>query len=476
MSEKRFVSGQANQDMLPAKGQPKTVLIIDDDQDVRNLLARLLLKNEYRPVEASSGAEGLAAFSRVRPDAVFLDLRMPGMDGMEVLRELRKLDATLPVIIITAHGDIPAAVEAIKLGAYDFLTKPPDFNQLMTLLRRAVEAGDLMRTVHQLSADVTATIEHALGTSTPIKAIAGHLHKVAHSDFSLMIQGETGSGKSFIARLIHDLSRRSSGPFIMVDVGSIPDTLLESELFGHEKGAFTGADRRKTGYFEAANGGTLFIDELQNISSAMQGKLLAAVEERQIRPLGSTQPIDIDIRIVCATNEDLQILVNEGRVREDLFYRLGEFFITIPPLRERSEDIRFFSQRFMVEAAEDLERRRVDLSDEAVTMLLAHSWPGNIRELKNVIRRAVLLTEDGTVGPEHIQFPAVCTTGLAGPRRTAVSAAEERPAEHKLSDHEKQAILHAMETCAGVKTRAAAMLAIDYKTLLRKLKKYGISP
>ncbi len=474
MSEERPVPDSTGQQRAPLQKPVKTVLLIDDDQQVRYMFTRLLEKNGYRPIEASRGQEGLDAFSRARPEAVFLDLRMPGMDGMDVLRELKNRDATVPIILITAHGDIPAAVEAIKLGAYDFLTKPPDFDKLMTLLRRAVEAGELMRTVNQLNVDVAATIEHALGASAPIKAIAGHIHKVAHSDFSLMIQGETGSGKSYIARMIHDLSRRSAGPFVMVDVGSIPDTLLESELFGYEKGAFTGADKKKTGYFEQAAGGTLFIDELQNISPAMQGKLLAAVEERQIRLLGSTHPVNVDIRIICATNENLSALVRDGRVREDLFYRLGEFFITIPPLRERREDIRFFARRFMIEAAEDLQHRGAELSEEAAAVLLAHEWPGNIRELKNVVRRAVLLAEEGVILPVHLQFPA------AGP---AISGRQKQPGaaaacsdDLRLVDQERQAIIRAMNACDGVKSKAAAMLAIDYKTLLRKLKKYGISP
>lgn len=450
----------------------QTILVIDDDESVRYVLARLLAKNGYRPVEAANGSDGIDAFSRLRPEAVLLDLRMPGMDGMDVLRELKKRDATVPIIIITAHGDIPAAVEAIKLGAYDFISKPPEFVRLITLLRRAIEAGALMRTVHQLNTDVASSIEHMLGTSASVKAIAGYIHKVAHSDFSLMIQGETGTGKSFVARMIHDLSRRSAGPFVMVDVGSIPDTLLESELFGFEKGAFTGADRKKAGYFEEANGGTLFIDELQNVSPAMQGKLLAAVEERKVRPLGSSRSVDVDIRIVCATNEDLPMLVRDGRVREDLFYRLGEFFITIPPLRERREDIQFFSRRFMLEAAEDLSRRSMELSDEAVAVLLAHQWPGNIRELKNVMRRAVLLADSRVLRPEHVQFPASCPA--SSPETQQASPVVQ--ACVKLVDQEKQAIIRAMGACAGVKTKAAEMLSIDYKTLLRKLKKYGISP
>jgi DNA-binding NtrC family response regulator len=447
----------------------RTALIIDDDRQVRHVLSRLLANQGYGVTEASTGQEGVVSFTRSRPAAVLLDLRMPGMDGMTVLKELKKLDATVPIIIITAHGDIPAAVEAIKLGAYDFIAKPPEYANLMTMLRRAIEAGDLLRTVHQLSAEVSSSIEHVLGASVPIKAIAGQIHKVAHSDFSVMIQGETGTGKSFIARMIHDLGQRSSGPFVMVDVGSIPETLMESELFGHEKGAFTGADRRKSGYFESANGGTLFIDELQNISPAMQGKLLAAVEERRVRPLGSTQPVDVDIRIICAMNEDLTALVQNGRIREDLFYRLCEFCITLPPLRERVEDIRFYARRFMDEAAEELERHRVEFSPEAAALILAHRWPGNIRELKNVVRRAALLAEGDIIEPRHLQF-LFCQESHA----VALQAADAGEQLFQLAEIEKKTVLHALEFAGGNKTHAAALLSIDYKTLLRKLKSYGI--
>ncbi len=452
----------------------KTILIIDDDSNVSNVLSRALRQCGYRTLESAEGMSGLEMFRRRRPCTVLLDLKMPGLDGMQVLQEMKRIDDTVPVIIITAHGDIPAAVEAIKLGAYDFVCKPPEFDRLMILIRRAVESCGLMRTVRRLNTEVASSIESVLGASAPIKEIARQIHKVAHSDFSLMIQGETGTGKSFIARMIHDLSRRSNKSFVMVDIGSIPDTLLESELFGHEKGAFTGADRRKTGYFEAASGGTLFIDELENISPVMQAKLLAAVEERRVRLLGSTHSIGVDIRIICASNMDIATLVRDGRVREDLYYRLGEFFITLPPLRERRDDIRFFAQRFMVEAADDLGRKRIDFSEEAVNMLCSHSWPGNIRELKNVVRRAVLLTEESLIQPRHLQFERV---RAEGPSESQVeqSRLPGQYAELNLAEQEKNSVMKALTASNGNKTKAALLLSISYKTLLRKLKRYGIS-
>ncbi len=465
-----------NDDVETEDAKAVSILIIDDDSTVRTVLSRALQKYGYRTIVTADGTSGLEKFGTERPSAVLLDLKMPGLGGIKVLEEMRRRDDTVPVIIITAHGDIPAAVEAIKLGAYDFVSKPPEFDRLMILIRRAVESCELMRTVRRLNTEVASSIEAVLGASAPIKEIARQIHKVAHSDFSLMIQGETGTGKSYIARMIHDLSRRSNKPFVMVDIGSIPDTLLESELFGHEKGAFTGADRRKTGYFEAAGGGTLFIDELENISPVMQAKLLAAVEERRVRPLGSTQSIEVDIRIICASNADIASLVRAGKVREDLYYRLGEFFITLPPLRERREDIRFFAQRFMVEAADDLGHKRIALSDEAVEMLCFHSWPGNIRELKNVVRRSVLLAEESLIHPHHLQFERI----RASERDLPLSVAEKTGDAGELtglnlSEQEKQSVIKALAVSNGNKTKAALLLSISYKTLLRKLKKYGIS-
>ncbi len=461
-----------NIDNGPPEKERPTILITDDDARVRAVLARSLQAYGYRALEAADGSVGLDLFRREQPDAVLLDLRMPGLDGVAVLQEMKRIDDSIPVIINTAHGDIPAAVETIKLGAYDFVCKPPDFEKLMILVQRAVEAHQLARTVRRLSAEVASSIESVLGTSPSIKEVSRQIHKIAHSDLSLVIQGETGTGKSFIARMIHDLSRRSGKPFVMVDVGSIPDTLLESELFGHEKGAFTGADRRKAGYFEAANGGTLFIDELQNISPIMQAKLLAAVEERRVTPLGSTSSTDVDIRIMCASNMDIAGLVRAGRLREDLYYRLGEFFVTLPPLRERRGDILFLAQKFLAEAADDLERKQLSLSDESAEMLCSHAWPGNIRELKNVVRRAVLLADERIIRPEQLQFVQL---------RAGATAAEGKPAlappaqaSLNLEEQEKQAVIRALSDSHGNKTRAALLLAISYKTLLRKIKKYGI--
>lgn len=378
------------------------ILIVDDEKASSSVLAEILEKNGFSTIEASNSREALEIFVEKRPDAVLLDLKMPDMDGIEVMQELKKIDPDIPIIFVTGHGDIPTAVEAIKLGAYDFIVKPPKFDRLFFTLKRAIEKLELQRSVKRLNTVVRTHLESLLGNSPIIKGVIEQIHKVAWSDFSIIIQGETGTGKSVIARTIHDLSKRVKGPFITVDLGAIPETLVESELFGYEKGAFTGAERKKKGFFGISNGGTIFIDELENMSPYVQSKLLRVVEEKKVYPLGSTQPVDIDIRIIAATNKDISQSVKERRLREDLFFRLGEFIITLPPLRERIEDISFFAQKFFIEACIELNKQAWEITDDAIDLLNKYLWPGNLRELKNVIRRAVLHADDAVIRAEHI--------------------------------------------------------------------------
>jgi DNA-binding NtrC family response regulator len=380
------------------------VLIVDDDNIIRLSLNEILLNNGFLPLDVSSGRKALEAFKKEMPDAVLLDLRMPDMDGIEVLQKLKGINPDVPVIIITGYGDIDTAIETIKLGAYDFIVKPPKIDRLILTLKRAIEKSRLEMTVRRLDIAVEASLEWLLGKSYPIKKVIEQIHQVAQSDFSVIIQGETGTGKTTIARAIHNLSKRATGPFITVDIGTLPETLVESELFGYEKGAFTGAEKNKKGFFEIANHGTILIDDVQNMSPHVQGKLLRAVEEKRIYPLGSTQPMEIDVRIIAATNSDIKQAVKEKRFREDLFFRLGEFVITLPPLRERGDDIPFLAQRFFIEACKDLNKQMHGIDDDAISRLKQHPWPGNVRELKNVIRRAVLLSSDSVIRSEHLNF------------------------------------------------------------------------
>ncbi len=442
------------------------ILIVDDEKRVRLAFSENLKLDGFSTLEASNGEEALEVFRKERPDTVLLDYKMPGMNGIDILRELKKIDPDVPVIIITAYGDIPGAVEAVKLGAYDFLSKPPDFGRLSLALKRAVEKYELERKLKDLHNAVDTSLEWMLGKSQAMRLVIKQLTQVSQSDFSLIIQGETGTGKSFMARAIHNLGKRANGPFVTVDMGSIPETLAESELFGYEKGAFTGADKNKRGFFVSAAGGTLLIDELQNMSPYMQGKLLRAVEEKRMYPLGSSEPVLIDTRIISATNTDIKQAVREHKFREDLFYRLSEFIITVPPLRERVEDILFLARKFFSEAVEELNKNVRGIDDDAAGLLKNYAWPGNVRELKNVIRRAVLISDGDMVRPEHIEF------SIKGDLLENKSCPEEFPL--CLADLEKMAIQRALTVTKGNKAKAALLLKIDYTTLRRKIKQYSI--
>lgn len=445
------------------------ILVIDDERVVRKAFAENLKHEGFFIVEASNGAEGLKVFQKEMPDAVLLDLKMPGLGGKEVLIELKKLDNEVPIIIVTAHGDVPTAVEAIKLGAYDLLIKPCDFDSLIITLKRAIEKLELERKVRRLTAGIESSLESLFGRSAAIKKVINKIDQVASSDLSVILQGETGTGKSYIANIIHNLSKRVDGPFVTVDLSAIPESLVESELFGYDQGAFTGAEKNRKGFFEAAEKGTVFLDDVQNISPYVQSKLLRVVEERKISRLGSTSQIEIDVRIIAATNADIKLAVKEKRFREDLFFRLGEFIITIPPFRDRVEDIPFIARKLCSEAASEMKKRVSEISDEAIDILKKHSWPGNIRELKNVVKRAVLLNEDGIIRPEHIAF-----MNAHGNDKNTPSQIVGVPLS--LSDVERHAINHALEYTGGNKKKAAAILQIDYTTLHRKLKQYLISP
>jgi len=447
------------------------VLIVDDDKIIRLSLKEILEDNGFSSMEAFSGRQAIELFKKEIPDAVLLDLKMPGMDGIETMQELKKIDADVPVIIVTAHVDLDAAVGAIKLGAYDFIVKPPKFDRLLLTLKRAIEKMQLEKAVKRLNTAVGASLEWLLGKSEVMKGITEQIEQVASSDFSVIIQGETGTGKTTIANIIHNLSKRANSPFVTVDIGAIPESLVESELFGHERGAFTGADKKKKGFFEVANGGTILIDEVQNISPYIQGKLLRAVEEKKIYPLGNTQPVDIDVRIIAATNTDIRQAVREKKIREDMFFRLSEFIINLPTLRERIDDIPFLAQRFLVEACAEINKQVYEISDDAVNLLVHYPWPGNVRELKNVIRRAALVSSEGVIKAEHLSF-------IIGDKSDDRNGIPLMPLKELVAiavrDVEKKAIKQALEATKGNKTKAASILQVDYKTLLTKIKECNI--
>ncbi len=449
----------------------KKILIVDDDNVIRHSLCEILRHNSFMPIDVSGGWQAIEFLKRETVDAVILDLKMPDIDGMETLQELKKINQDVPIIIITAYGDVDIAVEAIKLGAYDFILKPPKFDRLIFTLKMAIEKYELKKKVENLNTAFEVSLEWLLGKSDAIKKIIEQIHQVAWSDFSLIIQGETGTGKTIVARAIHNLSKRAKGPFISVDMGTIPDTLAESELFGYERGAFTGAEKNRKGFFEIAHRGTIVIDEVQNMSLHVQSKLLRAVEEKMIYPLGSSKPIEIDVRIIAATNSDIRQAIREKKFREDLFFRLSEFIITLPPLRERIEDIPFFAQKFFTEVCAELNKQIHGIDDRAMSLLKQYPWPGNVRELKNVIRRAVLLCSNNVLKAEHLNF-LICDEQTKKGDFSMLPLRELSALA--VRDVEKRAIKQALLITRGNKTKAASILQIDYKTLLTKIKEYKI--
>jgi DNA-binding NtrC family response regulator len=445
---------------------PNPILIVDYDRGMRVLMRAVLESRGLTSIEAIDGVHAIEMCRNERPSVVLLDMRMPKMNGIETLRELKRLDSDLPVIIITAHADLKDAVNAIKLGAYDFIVKPPDFERLTLLISRAMEKYELARGFKKLDAAIDNSLESFLGSSNGMKKVIEQIRQVASTDFSIIMQGETGTGKTTVSRMIHNMSKRSRNPFVSVDVGSMPETLVESELFGHEKGAFTGADQKKKGFFEVAAGGTILIDDLQNVPLHTQSKLLRTVEDRKIFPIGTVMPVEIDVRIIVATNIDARKAMQENKLKSDLFFRLSEFIIDIPPLRERVDDIPYLGRNFMLEVAAELNKPMREISGEAIGRLKRYAWPGNVRELKNVMRRAVLIAESDVITAAHLEF---LIGGGYGSKIYSPLLQRELPTLN-LRELEQIAIKRALELTSGNKTEAASFLQIDYSTLHRKLK------
>ena len=431
-------------------------------------------------------------------DAIVTDVKMPGMGGLGLLAEIRSRWPGTPVIV-TGNGDEAPAIGALNGGIYEFIEKPIDRNHLVASLRRAIQTSELSRRVKEQQVplerrtgqleptveectqrlrEANKIIESPLGwlisPSRQIEKIAQQIRQVADSPLTVLVEGETGTGKELTARAIHHLSARRTRPFVAVDCGAIPETLIESELFGYEKGAFTGAHQRKEGHFQLASNGSLFLDEIVNLPLPTQAKLLRALQERQVQPLGGKRPSRVDARIIAASNVPLARQVCAGRFRQDVYYRLNEFVITLPPLRDR-DDILHLANRFLAEATIEFGRFR-EISDAAAQVLLKYPWPGNVRELRNVIRRAILLAPD-VIGPEHLAFlpvessPPIASRDGAAPTGRSLKEVAEAAA----ADAEQQAIRRILQTTKGNKSEAARLLRTDYKTLHVKMKQYGIS-
>ncbi|MBI5186044.1 MAG: sigma-54-dependent Fis family transcriptional regulator [Nitrospinae bacterium] len=443
------------------------ILIIDDENLTRAGICEVITASGFSPIEASGGKEGIKAFKEGGFSAVVLDMRMPGIDGMEVLAKLKEEDPDVPVIMLTAYGDVPTAVKALKLGAYDFIVKPPNFDNFMETVQRAVEKQALKKEVKRLHGIVGSSLSQLMGRSESIRNIARDLLPVAQSNLSLILEGETGTGKTTLAQEIHNLSKRSDKPFVKVDVNALAESLVESELFGHEKGSFTGADRKRKGFFETANGGTIFIDEIENMSHAVQRKLLQVLEEKEIYLVGSSKPLQVDFRVIAATNAGIEELLRKKNLRHDLFYRLGEHVIKLPPLRERPEDIKFFAENFILDASEEHELRVEGITEGAMSFLMGRPWPGNIRELKSMVRKAVLFTREGLITEKLLE-------GLMRTQEETGSSSLF-PLRQAVRIQEAQSIKEALRLCSGNREKAASLLGISSRSLYSKIKECGIT-
>jgi two-component system, NtrC family, response regulator AtoC len=473
-----------------------TVLIVDDERTLARAIKAFLTESGYEAETAGDAEQALRLLETMRPDVVFTDVRLPGMNGIDLLRKIREFDAAIPVIIMTAHGTIEGAVEAVKLGAFDYLKKPVDLEELRLLADRSRETSQLK---HELSyyrrrdAGRDASLAGVIGESPAIQAVMDQARQIAalHETPPVLITGETGTGKGLVARTIHGASPRRSRPFIEVNCTALPATLMESELFGHERGAFTDAKESRMGLFEAADGGFLFLDEVGDVELSLQGKLLKAVEERTVRRVGGTRDRQIDVRILAATNRDLERDAQRDRFRRDLYFRLAVIILHLPPLRERGDDVLLLAQHYLDRFNAKYGKQVRQFDPRARDLLLAYPWPGNVRELSHVIERAVLWSRGPTLDAEHLSLttPESAWETAAHPAEPAPPApAEPAPAGATsatgvttlpppgmdLERWERAMIEQALRESDGNQTRAAQRLGISRDTLRYRLKKHGI--
>ncbi|MBX3159135.1 MAG: sigma-54-dependent Fis family transcriptional regulator [Deltaproteobacteria bacterium] len=453
-----------------------TILLIDDNDTIRDGLAHTVKKMGHTPITASSGHAGIEAFKAKRADFVITDLKMEGGTGVEVLRSISALDGDVPIMIITGFGTVETAVEAMKLGAFDFLTKPIQPEVVRLKVERAIELCAARRgrkkadaMTDYLRAEADGKFPELVGTGDKMQVVRRTVEKVAASDTTVFVAGESGTGKELIARAIHRLSRRANGPFIKVNCGALTETLLESELFGHEKGAFTGAIKQKLGRFELADGGTLFLDEVGDVPPAMQVKLLRALQEQEFERVGGEAPIKVDVRVVSATNKDLEAEVAASRFRQDLFFRLHVLPVKLPPLRERREDIPLLCNHFVAKLAPKTNARVRAIGDAALGRIMAYHWPGNVRELENAIEQSLVFAEGEEITPAALpQFLQ------GGAEEDRLDVPRELSLPEILDDLERQLILKAYAKAGRVKTETARLLGIKTSALYYKLEKYGI--
>ncbi len=450
---------------------PKTILLIDDDDSLRRVIEYNLQEDGFTVVTALNGVQGLQLFQSQPIDLVLTDIRMPEIEGLEVLLRLKAMHADMPVIILTAHGTIDSAVEAMRLGASDYLTKPFNREQLRASVRKALEVAELTTENRYLRQVVAERFSFAsmIAGARAMRAVTDTAARVAQGDTTVLLEGESGTGKELLAKAIHFHSNRAKGPFVTINCGAIPEQLLESELFGHRRGSFTGAVAEKHGKFEAADRGTIFLDEIGELPTPLQVKILRVLQEHEVDKVGETKPVKVDVRVIAATNRNLEKMIADGTFRDDLYYRLAVVSIRVPPLRERSDDIPLLVDHFLRKHAERLRRPRPVVEKSVYSAFNLYSWPGNIRELENVVERGLVLDKDGSIGLDDL--PDRLRTG----EHRVANLRMELPDEGiSLEEVERELLLAALQKHNWNQTRAAAFLNITRSTLLYRMDKFGL--
>jgi len=453
----------------------RTILVADDDASIRSLLKQLLSDEGYSVVEATTGTEVVEKVKETNPDLVIMDVRMPELDGIEALSKLKVSSPKTSVLIMTAFGSSNNAIRAMELGAFDYITKPFELDKISHTVKRVIEYRDLTSEVQVLRDEISSLVqtERIVGNSPAMQEVYKTIGKVAKADATVLITGESGTGKEIVAEALHYNSNRRSGPMVKVSCAALPETLLEAELFGHEKGSFTGAMTQRRGRFEMADKGTIFLDEIGEMSLPMQTKLLRVLQERKIERVGSSLPIKVDIRIICATNKDLQRQVEQQKFRDDLFYRLNVINIHMPPLRDRKEDIPALVEHFLAKHRYSATAQPAAISEEALKRLMEYDWPGNVRELENVVERAVVLSRGQIITSRELPFGDHEGDGHEEEGGDEVSV-EKSFFKKSVAQFEKDLIMKALRDANGNRSKAAEMLGIYRRLLYAKIKEYGL--
>ncbi|MCE5272440.1 sigma-54 dependent transcriptional regulator [bacterium] len=453
------------------------ILVVDDEKNIRAILTRLLEDEGYAVLTAASAEEAIVLAESSGPDLVLMDQRMPGLDGIEGLVRIKARNPDITVIILTAHAEIGLAVEAIKKGAYDYLTKPFDNEELLIVIRRALERSSLAHRVNSLERELHErySFRNLVGVSAAMRRVQEQIARVCETGATVLVEGESGTGKELVARAIHFNSRRADKPFVTVNCGAIPLSLIESELFGHEKGAFTGAVERRSGKFEQAGGGTFFLDEVGELPLEAQVKLLRVLDERRVTRLGGRESLPLDVRLIAATNKDLQQQVEKGAFRLDLFYRLNIVTLRLPPLRERREDIPVLAEHFIRKHNRLLDLSITGFSLAAADRLQAYDWPGNVRDLENAVQSAMIQAGAGTLEPQHLPMRVTAGASVAPERDAGPDSSGLGASVRQMSARlEREMIRDTLAECGNNRTEAARRLNVSRKTLYNKLHEYGL--